>query len=351
MIKLLKRAIPVSVKGRILYLLSPGSDPAFAAVKNKKKVVVTLCGFYQNLGDMALTYAQQRFLQDVFPDREIVLLPIAQTYTKLKALKRACGPEDIITVLGGGNLGDIYAQIEDCRQFVISKFPRNPIFSFPQSLAFAGAPKVAKAYARHKNLTLFAREVNSCERMKQLFPKNKARPAPDTVLYLDESEPQRERKEIITCLRCDVESALPDRERARLLEALGRVYPDIRHTDTVDVPLEACRPGTYEQTLRDFWDLLKSAKVVVTDRLHGMIFCAITGTPCVALDNSTGKVKGVYETWLSHVRYIKYIDIFDTARVLKAMEALAQLRPDQTQLFGPTPAFADMKAMLRGETP
>ena len=36
---------------------------------------------------------------------------------------------------------------------------------------------------------------------------------------------------------------------------------------------------------------------MITDRLHGMIFAYITNTPCIAIDNSNGKVKNFYKTW------------------------------------------------------
>ena len=51
----------------------------------------------------------------------------------------------------------------------------------------------------------------------------------------------------------------------------------------------------------------KSAKLVITDTLHCMISCAISGTPCIALNNLTGKVQGVYE-WVKHLEYIRYCD-------------------------------------------
>ena len=31
-------------------------------------------------------------------------------------------------------------------------------------------------------------------------------------------------------------------------------------------------------------------------RLHGMIMSVITDTPCIAMNNTSGKVKGVYDT-------------------------------------------------------
>ena len=33
--------------------------------------------------------------------------------------------------------------------------------------------------------------------------------------------------------------------------------------------------------------------LVITDRLHAVIFCIITNTPCIAFDNATHKVSGV----------------------------------------------------------
>lgn len=36
----------------------------------------------------------------------------------------------------------------------------------------------------------------------------------------------------------------------------------------------------------------RECELVITDRIHGMIFAAITGTPCIALSNY--KIKGTY---------------------------------------------------------
>ena len=58
------------------------------------------------------------------------------------------------------------------------------------------------------------------------------------------------------------------------------------------------------------------AKIVVTDRLHGMIFTIITNTPCIAINNLSGKVKGVYDT-LSDIEKNKIIFIEDKADVEK----------------------------------
>ncbi|MCL2695166.1 MAG: polysaccharide pyruvyl transferase family protein [Clostridiales bacterium] len=299
---------------------------------------------------MALTYSQKLFLQSVFPDREVVLFPLQDTFTKLRALKRACTREDVITTIGGGNMDDIYVDIEDCRRFVIQKFPKNKIISFPQTIAFSDTPfgqkrlkKTVRTCAKHKNLTLFAREVSSLEKMRMCFPNNKICFSPDIVLSLNQAEPKEERTTVISCLRDDKENFLTGGERALLLAVLEEKYPGMIHTDTVNISLEECRPDSYEQTLHRFWDMLKGAKVVVTDRLHGMIFCAITQTPCVVLNNSNNKIKGVYEAWLAGVPYIKFIDGFDVDAILHQMEVLAALDLSQAKTLDLVPAFEDMR--------
>ena len=42
-----------------------------------------------------------------------------------------------------------------------------------------------------------------------------------------------------------------------------------------------------------------------------MIFAAITGTPCLAFDNSSGKVKGVFE-WIKNINSIIFLDQITT---------------------------------------
>jgi pyruvyl transferase EpsI len=60
-----------------------------------------------------------------------------------------------------------------------------------------------------------------------------------------------------------------------------------------------------EAELRKKWKEFLSARVVITDRLHGMVFAAITGTPCIVLTNYNHKLSGSYQ-WLESLHYIKY---------------------------------------------
>ena len=73
--------------------------------------------------------------------------------------------------------------------------------------------------------------------------------------------------------------------------------------------------NTMGKKLQEFAD----AEFVITDRLHGMVFAAITETPCIVFSNYNQKVKGTYE-WISCLPYIKYArDVRDSLSVLQEL--------------------------------
>jgi pyruvyl transferase EpsI len=49
--------------------------------------------------------------------------------------------------------------------------------------------------------------------------------------------------------------------------------------------------------LNKIWKAFSASELVVTDRLHGMVFSYITNTPCIVFPNNNHKIKGTYE-WI-----------------------------------------------------
>lgn len=306
--------LPNRFKAEILYLISTKKKFTHTA-KDQKKIIVTLAADYGNLGDVAITYAQKKFLSDNFKDYEVITLPISATYRRLKSLKQSMTSDDIVTIVGGGNMGDMYEDIEEQRRFIIRKFKNNKIISFPQTIDFSDSKRgfvsqkrSQKVYNSHKDLTLFAREEKSFAKMKQLF-KAKVVLAPDIVLSLNKTKKNqiRSKKKVVICIRQDEESSLSHQDKKDLYGILHERYELVEYRDTHigDVKLsddEAMR------ALEDIWTSFRSADLVVTDRLHGMIFCAITGTPCIAINNSNGKVAGVYKAWIDRLSSIALLN-------------------------------------------
>jgi exopolysaccharide biosynthesis predicted pyruvyltransferase EpsI len=48
-------------------------------------------------------------------------------------------------------------------------------------------------------------------------------------------------------------------------------------------------------------DLVSQYKFVISTRLHGHILCLLLGIPSIIVDNSYGKNKRFYDTWLNEV--------------------------------------------------
>ena len=65
-----------------------------------------------------------------------------------------------------------------------------------------------------------------------------------------------------------------------------------------------------DELLENKFNQLKEHKLVITDRLHGMIFAAITETPCIAFGNFNHKISESYK-WLKNLKYIQYCDDID----------------------------------------
>ena len=94
-----------------------------------------------------------------------------------------------------------------------------------------------------------------------------------------------------------------------------------------------------------FLKKLSGARFVVTDRLHGMLFCAVTGPPCIALDNVSRKVSGGY-AWLSHLPYIRLCA--DPASAVQATEDYIRQTPGETTFDSAPlePYFAEVRALV-----
>ena len=55
--------------------------------------------------------------------------------------------------------------------------------------------------------------------------------------------------------------------------------------------------------LEKSWKVFSRGTITITDRLHSMLFSVLNGTPCIALNNKTGKVFGVLE-WIKNTNMV-----------------------------------------------
>ena len=337
---MLQQIVPLKVKQKVKsHFVATNINGDIAT--SKQKVFIGLAADYGNLGDVAISYAQYQFLQAVFPNAEIIDVPISGTHQNIRLIKKHIKSNDIITLVGGGNLTNKYQDIENFRLIWLQHFPDNRIISFPQTIDFSDDAKGIKSqsesfahYNQHQDCTLFAREKISYRALQELT-NNQAKLCPDIVLSLDQSQPTddaNKREFITTCIRDDDESILTAADKSNLFSSLNlQSHYQMKITDThIGVSQLSWQQRIDE--LEKIWQQFRDSKLVITDRLHGMIFSVITKTPCIVLLNSNHKIEQTYENWLSSLDHIKLVRNFNLDEVLALVSELSRLPKEDIQL-------------------
>lgn len=281
--------------------------------KSGKRIILFQTPSHTNIGDHAIAEAEILFLQSRFSDYRIIEVNQAYHFPLLALIKGKLPTTDVIMLHGGGNFGNEYMHEENIRRSVVESFPNHKIVVFPQTIFYtndkSGGSELQisqRIFEKHSNLTLIAREKVSLDLMKNYFPKNTVLFMPDIVLSMDKTDPIMKREGILMVLRDDEERVLSDAKHKELDDLVRKysdsiLYSDMHYHKWVRTTKE-------RDILLDYKFIqFKSSKLVVTDRLHGMVFAAITQTPCIAFSNYNQKVSGTYE-WIKELNYIKYIN-------------------------------------------
>lgn len=286
-----------------------------------RRVLLLDTPVHGNLGDQAIAYAESQILEQChirwFETLAVDFSGCEGMYAALTPSRRT------VLVTGGGFLGSLWPGEEYRVRRILQAYKKNKVIILPQTVYFdmdseAGRlffEESKRLYSAHPNLTVFLREKHSFDFMQKNMPDVHIELAPDMVTYLHPTLPSIVRKGVLLCLRGDKESTLSPCDREKLLAVLRQEFSSVRITDTV-----IDRPVTPKRRLKELtekWTEFAGAELVVTDRLHGMIFAAITGTPCIVVDSKSPKVKGCYD-WITGLGYIWLLNDMDELRELTA---------------------------------
>ena len=333
----LKKLIPFKWKAYTLIVLNklkPLQDLGYNIPSEKKqRIFIFLAADYGNLGDVAITYAQHKFLSHAFPNAIVTEIPISETLKGIVFVKKIIRKGDIVTTVGGGNMGDLYESIEFFRQLVIKNFKNNKLVAFPQTIDFnhnkkgmAALNKAIKIYSSHPDLTLIAREHKSYDYFRNHFKNNNILLTPDIVLSQNQAKPEYPRKGAIICLRNDKEKKLSISEEETLSKILEHQFKSVTLRDT-HVGGSGLPLLNRVKKLKHIWEDFKKAEIVITDRLHGMIFCYITGTPALIFLNNNHKIKSSY-FWINDATYIQLMEDFNPDKVKEAISKLKTIKSE-----------------------
>lgn len=280
----------------------------------EKKAVLLATPYHGNLGDHAIALAEQRVLEKYIPEKNILEIPVSKEPLPMWMYALVVGSAPVF-ITGGGFLGSFWMDEEQMVLGAVKYLKKNPIIIFPQTVYYennAFGEKIKKMAqetysSRKRKVVLFLRDKNCYREAKDVYVGQKIAFAPDMALRLNVPSYNRERSGALCCLRRDKEGMFTGDRKEQLIRVLSRRFGDMNIAYTDTVISRNVGKKEREHFLQQKWKEFARYELVVTDRLHGMIFALLTGTPCVAINNKSGKVKAVYDLIKTN-KYIDYVD-------------------------------------------
>jgi len=304
----------------------------------KKQVYVLLAADYKNLGDIAITYSQIQFLKNnLSDDFQIIEVGVDDIYKVYLDMKKYMTKDTIITLIGGGNTGNLYEFIDQKRRFILRKFRNQKIISFPQTIYYEET-KTSKIYenlfrkacSKTSNLTLIAREKKSYDIYKSMNLNASVLLTPDIVFSLKFKDNYNLRNGISFVLRDDIEKSISLENQQKIINYVKKLNIDYSFEDTCDEKMYDDNVSKNE-ILLNYLNNISKKQLVITDRLHGMIMCYITKTPCIVFTNNNHKIISTYNTWLGNQNFIKLCseeDIESCKELIKKLMNLKEVEKD-----------------------
>lgn len=277
-----------------------------------KKIIIMGIPHHGNIGDNAIAIAEEELIKKFFPQYELYMMQEKYLDICVNKVKKFINNEDIIFLHGGGNIGDTYERPEKGRREVIKAFPNNKIIIFPQTAYFSdtekGKEELQKSkeiYNEHKNLIILAREEKSYGFMKKNFYNCKIYLTPDIVMTLNKNK-LSSREGALLLFRTDTEKTLENSNIEKIKEIAKNKFGNYTMSDmNLGSGIVDIGGKKREEVLNNKFQQFQTAQIAITDRLHGMIFAAITETPCIVFGNFNHKISESYK-WLKNLEYIQF---------------------------------------------
>lgn len=268
-----------------------------------KRIILIGTPEYPNVGDHLICSAEKKFFSEYFSEYTIVEITSIDYWIYKSRIKDLIKEDDILVITGGGFLGSLwteghYDEVLD----VVTGYKKNHIVIMPQSVYFENNLKgrmyreITKSAFNRDKILIFCREKFSYNVMKEIVPmKNTVEEAPDIAFYYKSSLDMLRGNNVGIFLRNDKESIISDKEKEMLIKYIEQKDNSIRLSSMqygAEI-MRLMRDGAIEEKLEE----IAQYKYVITDQLHCMISCAIVGTPCIAFNNVSKKLEGVYN-WI-----------------------------------------------------
>lgn len=275
---------------------------------NPQKAFLFGSPMYWNIGDQAIAISEHQFWRKYIKGYNLIDVSRELWNANKQLVIENITEESLLLFTGGGYVGDVWQEEQDFVYDVLRTFQCNRFVFFPQTVFFKNEVYLQKFIneIRCMNLFFYTRD-NTSYRLLSPYANNnfKVILSPDMVLGLSYSGTIKRKRKAIVCIREDKERVLDEQTVKNIkdiIKAKGyktEIYSTVRSKYVTFSQRKRC----FDYAIHKF----QKADFVVTDRLHGMILSAITGTPVLFFDNLSKKVTGTYQ-WIDNNEYIVYYD-------------------------------------------
>jgi len=278
---------------------------------SKKRIFLIGSEDFKDLKDLQIAISELEYLQNTFPEYSVIEITASEYLSVRTMLSFTIKGRDLLCIPGGGNMAKVTSLSECIRRDVMKKYRHNRKVIFPQTIHYAASEegilqlvRDQSAIKKCKNLTLCVRDQSSYELAKQYFDCNVVL-MPDILLYSNyKKQFDFKRNGALLLFSKDIDGGLSGQDKQRIEDVIHQYIKKLQSNDTI---LNSnISVFDRKEVVTSFLQKVAKAELVVTDHLHGMLFCVITQTPCIVLSNDKEKIMEVF-AWISELDYIKVI--------------------------------------------
>lgn len=273
--------------------------------KNGKCIFFVGTPIHGNLGDQAIVMAENKLvLNSCKVSRNIIEIDNELILFRFFLLRKIIKECDLLIIDGGGNLGSLWPAEDNKITKLVGDFNCNLIIIFPQTCFYDEFSdyriiRSRRAYLNNPQLHIFLRDQASFDIFDSLYKDTKHYFSPDIVMslsrYISNKKTYNKKRLILVCKRFDKESTLK-----RLPNYLdSKFYNKYRIQYFSTVLNKRIDAKTRNKELDKLFKRISKAELVITDRLHALLFSYINSTKCICFDNKSHKVFGAL-SWLNN---------------------------------------------------
>lgn len=223
----------------------------------------------------------------------------------------------LIIFQGGGNFGDLWTKHHDFKMKVVEYYPNNQFLFMPQTVFFEDKEKLKQCaeFLAKYNATICARDNVSYQILKTYF-KNDILLVPDMAFCMDMKKWDKTYKATKPLLLKRIDKELNQTDYLTNIESQNldiSDWPTMYNKDQATKLMYKSKslpnrtPWLADIYCQNFYrpylihiavKFLKSHTEIYTTRLHGAIFALMLDLKTTFIDNSYGKNRNFYDTWL-----------------------------------------------------